>query len=101
MVVPLLNTDTFIETIVVSGVLVLFLGGIIFYIIGTEGMKKKSLYMGIGGFILLVVLAALGYYMDGLVYLINNVIVPVIFYVLAIIIGALIGAIGYILMILK
>ncbi len=45
MVVPLLNTDTFIETIVVSGVLVLFLGGIIFYVIGTEGMKKKSLYM--------------------------------------------------------
>ncbi|MFP3318765.1 MAG: hypothetical protein RXP98_06280 [Thermoplasmata archaeon] len=101
MVVPLLNINTFLETIVVSAVLVLFLGGIIFYVMGTEGMKKKSLYMGISGLVILLILAGIGYYMDHLVYLVNNIVVPVVFYIIAIVIGALIGAIGYILMILK
>ncbi|MCI4434805.1 MAG: hypothetical protein RXP30_05430 [Thermoplasmata archaeon] len=101
MVVPLLNINTFLETIVVSAVLVLFLGGILFYVMGTEGMKKKSLYMGISGLVILLILAGIGYYMDHLVYLVNNIVVPVVFYIIAIVIGALIGAIGYILMILK
>ena len=101
MVVPLININTFLETIVVSAVLVLFLGGILFYVMGTEGMKKKSLYMGISGLVILLILAGIGYYMDHLVYLVNNIVVPVVFYIIAIVIGALIGAIGYILMILK
>lgn len=101
MLTPILNTDTFIETIIVSAVLVLFAGGILFYIIGTEGMKKKSLYMGVAGLIILLVLAVIGYSMDHLTYLLKNVIVPVLFYIIALAIGAVIGAIGYILMILK
>ncbi|MEM1724832.1 MAG: hypothetical protein QXW71_03545 [Thermoplasmata archaeon] len=101
MVFPILNINTFLETILVGAVLTLFLGGVLFYIMGTEEMKKKSFYMSVSGLIILIILAILGYYMDHLIYLLNNVIIPVVFYLLAIVIGALVGAIGYILMILK
>ena len=101
MPVAILNVDVFLETILAFAVLGLFAGGITFYIIGTEDMKKKSLYMGIAGLVLLVILAGYGFYLDGLRFFAGNILIPVIFYLLAMIIGVLIGAIGYILMLLK
>ncbi len=101
MPMAILNVDVFLETIFAFAVLALFAGGITFYIIGTEDMKKKSLYMGIAGLVLLVILAGYGYYLDGLRFFAGNILIPVIFYLVAMIIGVLIGAIGYILMILK
>ncbi len=101
MPVAILNVDVFLETIFAFAVLGLFAGGITFYIIGTEDMKKKSLYMGIAGLVLLVIFAVYGYYLDGLRFFAGNILIPVIFYFLAVIIGMLIGAIWYILMILK
>lgn len=101
MPVAIMNINVFLETILVFAVLVLFAGGIVFYILGTENMKKKSLYMGIAGFILLVILAGVGYYLDGLKFWAANILIPVVFYLVAIVIGAVIGAIGYILMLLK
>ncbi len=101
MAIAIMNINVFLETILVFAVIVLFAGGIAFYIIGTESMKKKSLYMGIAGLVLLIILAGIGYYLDGLRFFAANILIPVIFYLVAIVIGALIGAIGYILMLLK
>lgn len=101
MPIAIMNINVFLETVLAFAVIVLFAGGLLFYIIGTEGMKKKSLYMGISGLVLLVVLAGIGYYLDGLIFFVSNILVPVVFYLVAIVIGALIGAIGYILMLLK
>ncbi|MDP8011900.1 MAG: hypothetical protein ACP5F1_03730 [Thermoplasmata archaeon] len=101
MAVAIMNINVFLETILVFAVLVLFAGGIAFYILGTDSMKKKSLYMGIAGLVLLIALALVGAYLDGLKFFAENILVPVLFYLIAIVVGALIGAIGYILMIFK
>lgn len=101
MPIAIMNINVFLETVLAFAVIVLFAGGLLFYIIGTEGMKKKSLYMGISGLVLLVVLAGIGYYLDDLKFFVSNILVPVVFYLVAIVIGALVGAIGYILMLLK
>ncbi|MGC8663360.1 MAG: hypothetical protein ACP5SF_02410 [Thermoplasmata archaeon] len=101
MAVALMNINVFLETILVFAVIVLFAGGIVFYIIGTDSMKKNALYMGIAGLVLLIALALVGAYLDGLRFFAVNILVPVLFYLVAMLIGAVIGAIGYILMLLK
>ncbi|MGC8610412.1 MAG: hypothetical protein ACP5LM_03555 [Thermoplasmata archaeon] len=105
MPTPVLNGCTFLETIIASAVLVFIVGGIGFYIIGPKEYKKASLIMSIVGVLILIILAAFDY-MFGYNHVhfynfINNVLVPAVFYILGILIGAVIGGLAYILMILK
>ncbi len=105
MPTPILNGCTFLETIIATAVLVFIVGGIAFYIIGPREYKKSSMIMSVTGLILFIILAVIDY-MYGYNHVhfynfINNVLVPVIFYIVAIVVGAVLGALAYILMIMK